>query len=173
MVHQEENKLQWLVTDPVPQQKTADYVYEKDRIICVHDPVFPTGDVFLIDSTPIPGAVGSGKQVPNVDYCMSKFHAKGGAIDMSNHNIINLTNPSDYHHGVNKQYCDANSSKDKDKGTGSILGPVLGGLLGLAGGVAGSAFVGLASDGLMAIGTVSSGLTGLAGAASSVFQTGI
>jgi len=45
-----------------------------------------------------------------------------------------MPDPTASHHGVNKSYCDANSGKDSDGGSGNIFAGIFGGIFGAVAG---------------------------------------
>ena len=68
-------------------------------------------------------------QIANMRQVSKKLN-KDADIDMkSEYRVKNLITPEESHHAVNKSYCDSNSSKNQNDGTGAITG-LLGGALG-------------------------------------------
>lgn len=67
----------------------------------VKDPVFPIGAQFLEDKT-IPAFINQSKQVVNVGYISANCHLKGGDIDLDGNRVVDIADPGEYHHAVNK-----------------------------------------------------------------------
>lgn len=94
---------------------------------------------------------------------------KGGNIDLDGNRVVDMADPGEYHHAVNKQYCDSNRDKSsKPTGEGSVLGPILGTIGGAVAGSMTSLFTN-GGSGLSALGS----LSGALGTVGSIFQGGI
>ena len=64
-----------------------------------------------------------------------KKHSKTEDVDLDDtYKVINMPDPTAGHHGVNKSYCDSNSSKDPS-GTGNFFSTLFGAI---AGGITGA-----------------------------------